>query len=698
MRVCGLLMGRKTVRRVVRALGRVLAALLAALVLATSPLWAGREAESSSPLQRLAPALFFEGSSPGLLLVRIYANAPRDDEFVEIANSGPEPADVSGWSLTDREATASFPLGSVLPAGGRLLVTRNSTSYAEDTLLAADFTFDAGDARRMEGGVLRLADAGDEVLLLDPSGAVVDAYAWGDSAFDGPGWTGHPAQAMGRGEIAVRATDGAGGWVDRDVAEDWEGLRHYRLAQSAFDPLPIQLHGATTAVLSPDEGDIPLLRVLASAQATIEVSVYTFTSERIASALAAAAKRGVWVRVLLEGAPVGGVEKDEHRVVGGLLAAGADVRWLAGAADVVKRYRYLHAKYAIVDAATAWIGSENFGDAGFPAKRVGNRGWSVIVEEPEVASGLRAVFEADFDERRRDSIPAAETTEERLPDPPPVAPWSSQPPSSIRMARLLVSPDTALDQGGVLGLFAAAKARISLEAFYLEDTWRGGPNPFLEAAFAAARRGVSVRILLDGSWSSTEADSGTNDDVLARISARATNERLTLEVRLLEPRGPIERLHNKGAVVDGRTVLVSSMNWALGSATENREVGLVIEDAALSATFEAAFNADWEGRPTSGGVEWRLEDPLALAALYAFVGIASAVSLRKLRAGAKGTKPRGKVRTRGLPGAPLRGRRGEVRILSAELVAQPRTRARGRPRTRRRRTEARDRVRGSERD
>src|SRR2546422_9175745 len=135
--------------------------------------------------------------------------------------------------------------------------------------------------------------------------------------------------------------------------------------------------------------------------------------------------------------------------------------------------------------------------------------------------------------------------------------------------------------------------------------WRATPHPFLEAAFAAARRGVSVRILLDGSWAAGEADSGTNDDALERITRRATNESLPLEVRLLQPRGPIERLHNKGAVVDGLAVLISSMNWALGSGTENREVGLIVEDPDLPKTFENSCEAEWAGRPSAGFYAWR---------------------------------------------------------------------------------------------
>src|SRR2546428_2268677 len=244
----------------------------------------------------------------------------------------------------------------------------------------------------MEGNVPRLADAGDEVLLVDRIGTVVDAYVWGDASYADAGWTGRAAERMGRGEVAVRATDGGGGWLDRDTSDDWEGLRHYRLGESASAPSPLELEGATPAVLSPDAGDLALLRLLGCTRSTIEVGVYTFQSERIASVLGAAAERGVHVRVLLDGSPVGGVEDDEHRVVGGLLAAGVEVRWLAGAPEVVKRYRYLHAKYAIVDGRVAWIGSGEFGNAGFPTEREGKRGSSGIPDEPE----LGAIFPNSF--------------------------------------------------------------------------------------------------------------------------------------------------------------------------------------------------------------------------------------------------------------------------------------------------------------
>src|SRR5439155_17806716 len=83
----------------------------------------------------------------------------------------------------------------------------------------------------------------------------------------------------------------------------------------------------------------------------------------------------------------------------------------------------------------------------------------------------------------------------------------------------------------------------------------------------------------------------------------------------------------------------------------------LLEDRGIAQRFEAAFDADWEGRATSGTDAWRLEDPLALLGLYALVAVASAVSLRKLRPGDKGIKPRPRVRTRALIRATLRRRR-----------------------------------------
>src|SRR5207245_4800991 len=99
------------------------------------------------PHSRPASAPFYKDSLPDALLVRIYASAARDDEFVEIGNPRPQSLDVTGWALTDGEGTATFPLDSILPAGARLLVTRHATIFAEDPLDAADLPLGAREPR-----------------------------------------------------------------------------------------------------------------------------------------------------------------------------------------------------------------------------------------------------------------------------------------------------------------------------------------------------------------------------------------------------------------------------------------------------------------------------------------------------------------------------------------------------------------------
>src|SRR3989441_11168379 len=123
-----------------------------------------------------------------------------------------------------------------------------------------------------------------------------------------------------------------------------------------------------------------------------------------------------------------------------------------------------------------------------------------------------------------------------LPSPPPLVPWSAPPASAPRAARIVLAPDTSLDPEGILGFFASAKRRLSIEAFYLDEMWRDTPNPFLEGAFAAARRGGSVRIPLDGGWGSAGGDSGANHGRLRPVNRHARKERCPPAVRMPKTR------------------------------------------------------------------------------------------------------------------------------------------------------------------
>ncbi|MDY7081582.1 MAG: phospholipase D-like domain-containing protein, partial [Halobacteria archaeon] len=59
-------------------------------------------------------------------------------------------------------------------------------------------------------------------------------------------------------------------------------------------------------------------------------------------------------------------------------------------------------------------------------------------------------------------------------------------------------------------------------------------------------------------------------------------------------------VHNKGVIVDGEKVLVSSINWNHNSVTNNREAGLIIESENAGEYFAQVFESDWKGAERSG--------------------------------------------------------------------------------------------------
>jgi phosphatidylserine/phosphatidylglycerophosphate/cardiolipin synthase-like enzyme len=89
--------------------------------------------------------------------------------------------------------------------------------------------------------------------------------------------------------------------------------------------------------------------------------------------------------------------------------------------------------------------------------------------------------------------------------------------------------------------------------------------------------------------------------MMAYINQVAASEHLPLEARCAElERNELEKIHNKGVVVDGKKVLVSSINWNYNSPTFNREAGVIIEQPEAARYYGAVFEDDWGKSTTSG--------------------------------------------------------------------------------------------------
>ena len=473
------------------------------------------------------------------------------------------------WSLSDGYYDAGIPAN----ASGTVVLsadpnwTRSVLAFAETGVAATD----ARSVRRL-GDYFPLSASGDRIELRR-NGSVVDVVAY-DRVQEGYRW---------------RADWGE--WRPR-------GYRPRSPRSTA--------NAAVTPFVLPDSPEVPI-EPLRTADDRLYVAGYTLTSERVAAALVVAADRGVDVRVLVEGSPVGGFPAPSARLLDGLTAAGVEVRVLDGAAE---RFRFHHPKYAVADDRAVVL-TENWKRSGTGGRT--NRGWGVLVgpggaeRNATVADDLAALFRADFE--ARDARPwRAFRADTEFHDggrangsyptrfPAPADPTTAN-------VTVLTAPGNAADR--IVARIDAADERVLAIVPRV-----GGPNDrIVRALRRAADRGVDVHLLLSGAWYDYEAN-------------RALAENLSAEpiaVDLAAPRGRYGKVHAKGLVVDD-TAVVGSLNWNPSARTENREVLLAVESESVADFYARAYAADWRG----GGVHL----PVGLAGGLA-VALAGAVAVAR---------------------------------------------------------------------
>ncbi|UCE91823.1 MAG: lamin tail domain-containing protein [Methanobacteriota archaeon] len=594
--------------------------IVAASVLMLSTLgqaMAATSADAGAP----RPIVLGEGAVPELLISEFYANALAEDEYVRIRSAATWDVQMCGWRLTDGEGTLEFVSAAVIGAGGEVSVSFNSSSYVAAYDVLPDFAVDAScQTGGLEAsGSFRLGDSGDSISLVDPSGSEVDCVLYGDVAVGSCAWSGAPLPAPRDGEVFRRITV-EGRAIDTDTVSDWQPFREFRYGYTdqmprAFDIAP----GGLSAFVSPDCSLDVVLERVGSARKEVVLCSYEFQSAELCLLLLDAMARGVSVRVLVEGSPVGGMSDAEVAALSVLESAGADVRVVAGTLreGVARHFAVLHSKYMVVDSEEALVLSENFVSDGIPIDRVfGNRGWGVAVNSPELACYLRRVFDCDSrstrpdivrwsDDERYDPLadaPAGEPTEHPRGCLPPFV------STSASRVVLYMSPDANVVAPFLCALMASARD-ISVELLHADLAWdtrwsvRDVMSPLLSTLLERMRDGASCRLLLDSSW----YNAARNEEVTAAMTAAAYAESLTGSFRLISAGSPISVLHNKGVILDGDVALVSSNNWVYASFARNRELAAVIESSEVCGYFAAAFDMDWIPDTTPPTMELRPE-------------------------------------------------------------------------------------------
>jgi hypothetical protein len=96
---------------------------------------------------------------------------PIQDEFLELVNITPIPLDLSGVTISDMTGVRhTFPPGTVIPSGRAVVVFGGGTPTG---------TFGGNTVQTASTGMLDLDDWGEDVLVLDPTGQILDQYFFG---------------------------------------------------------------------------------------------------------------------------------------------------------------------------------------------------------------------------------------------------------------------------------------------------------------------------------------------------------------------------------------------------------------------------------------------------------------------------------------------------------------------------------------
>jgi cardiolipin synthase A/B len=294
--------------------------------------------------------------------------------------------------------------------------------------------------------------------------------------------------------------------------------------------------GTLQVLAEPKAGVGAIYKLITGARSSVELTMYELKDTTAENDLAADAKRGVDVQVILDSH----LEKSRNTATYDFLSAHrVHVTW----ADAGTTY---HQKTLTVDGKTSVVMTLNMVSEDYS----GTRDFAVIDTNHADITAIVATFNADFAHR------------------------AVTPPDG---ADLVWSPTNS--QSSILAVINGAKHTLSVENEEMGD------STITSALVAAAKRGVDVEVIMTAE---SEWDSAFSELVKAGV-----------HVRLYADSDKVLYIHAKAVVADaGRSdqqVFVGSENFSKASLGYNRELGLRTANKAVISVISATLAADYAG-------------------------------------------------------------------------------------------------------
>jgi cardiolipin synthase len=375
---------------------------------------------------------------------------------------------------------------------------------------------------------------------------------------------------------------------------------------------------------APDNDLTLAVAAIQSATTTLHMNIYEFSSPDIANAVINRIQNKVEVQILEEGQPVGGYSKASgtirNSVIAAMNEAGANVNnhfyMMKKDTNGDRRFRYDHAKYTVIDSKSLLIGSENYSPTGNADGGKANRGWEVFIHDPAVAQQFSGIFQSDSDTANSDITDASRPDHLALQDFSPLVIGGLVTKAAVAKLRHIgdgdlttlnaesitsfTSPDSSLE--GLTSLIASSEKSLELELMTFTPDWGGvgKVSPLLKAVQAAGKKHKNVKVLLndnkvfakDGEDGAIHNTAKKDKNVETVETLNNTKGEVVAAIANLKAMG-VTYIHNKGALVDGDKVLISSINWDQNSVEHNRESAVVITGSDIYEFYQALYEKDW---------------------------------------------------------------------------------------------------------
>jgi cardiolipin synthase A/B len=378
------------------------------------------------------------------------------------------------------------------------------------------------------------------------------------------------------------------------LAQDQDTLR-VRSAMPVSDPRFAEYVGALMGAVQTTNGNryevlvngdqiFPaMLQAIGAARRRISFETYIYSSGAVAakftSALAAAARRGVEVRIVFDSVGTSDAGKQDIET---LERAGCKMQWFNSPRWYsIEELNYrTHRKILVIDGETGFTGGASVADHWLGNAQDKDHWRDTQFKVTGAAARLlEAGFYENWVEAGGEVAPALDPSPERVPqDDRTLVAWSSPTGGSNSMKLLY------------LLTLAAAEKRIDISSpYFITD------ESTMSAIEAAVKRGVKVRILTEGDV--------TDAKPVKFASRDAYDHLMTMGVEIYEYQPTM--MHVKALLVDGIWSIVGSTNFDNRSLELNDELNLGVRDPGLAARLTSDFEQDLRRSHRIDLDEWR---------------------------------------------------------------------------------------------